>query len=267
MRKCRECGVQESELVPFKKSGNICQACNTKYMAAYRKANREKLSQQTQNWKDENREAYRESCREHYATPLGKQKQIERSERTYRSWFSHLLSRIGCTSKNPGPHDPKEGPKRDFDIDLDYVMEILNQQKEKCAITKLSMNHQFNDLRSASIDRIDSEKGHVRGNIQIICSCVNMMKRHHPQRDILDFFDQYFQERLRREELSAAAFGRALALARPNYTEIAKKVLAVEPLPQGAVVRYERDEAETYLKLAELEPKVPDKCVSEDDDL
>jgi uncharacterized protein YeeX (DUF496 family) len=93
--------------------------------------------------------------------------------------MSHLLSRIRATAKKPGPHDPKSGPKRDFDIDLDYVCELWDLQKGKCEVSGIPMTHKFNDLKAVSIDRIDSEKGHVRGNVQLVCQFVNYAKRHH----------------------------------------------------------------------------------------
>jgi len=183
IRVCRECGIDEDE-AEFVPKANICMFCNKKYMKQYRKDNREKLSAQVQDWKEENREQYRESCRKLYSTPEGKAKHIARVERTHRTWMSHLLSISRANAKKPGKHDPKSGPKRDFDIDLDYVCELWDSQKGKCNISGISMTHQFNDLKAVSIDRIDSEKGHVKGNIQLVCQFINYAKRHHSNKAI-----------------------------------------------------------------------------------
>jgi len=81
MRTCRECGRDESEYLDFKDNANICIPCHKKYMKAYRKANRRKLSRQVQEWRDANRERHREASRRRYGTPDGKAKHQARVER------------------------------------------------------------------------------------------------------------------------------------------------------------------------------------------
>ena len=159
------------------------------YLKDYRKKNRSKLSKQVQKWKDENREEYRKSNREYHATPKGKAMHKARVEKTIRSWMSQKISALKSHAKKPGPHDPKSGPQRDFNIDLDYVMDIWESQSGKCALTRLPMTHQYNDLHAASIDRINSQEGHVRGNIQLVCQCINRMKNNSSNEGISEFLD------------------------------------------------------------------------------
>lgn len=156
-------------------------------MREYRKKNRQKLIGQIQGWKDGNREKYREKNRERYHTPEGKEKHRARVQKTHRTWLSHLLGAIKATAKNPGPHDHKEGPQRDFDIDLDYVCDLWEWQKGRCELTGIQMTHRYHDLLAVSIDRIDSSLGHVRGNIQLICQGMNFAKRHASNADALAF--------------------------------------------------------------------------------
>lgn len=183
-RICRVCQRPDSE-VEFMPNANICKPCNKEYMKQYRKANREKLSTQVQEWKDTNREHYKESCRVHYNTPEGKAMHVARVCKTHRTWFSHLLASAKSISKNPGPHDPKSGPQLDFDIDMDYIDAIWQQQGGKCALTGLQMTHVFNNLKAASIDRIDSSQGHVKGNIQLVCQFINRAKNKHTNEEML----------------------------------------------------------------------------------
>lgn len=164
-------------------------------MRAYRKKNRNKISKQVQDWKDNNREYYKKYNREYYATDKGKRKHIMRSEKTPRVWLGRLLSRMKTSSEKPGPHDPKSGPRCDFDIDLDYVMEIFDAQGGKCALTGVALLHEYNNMASASIDRIDSSKGHVKGNIQIICQCINRMKNKHSNAETIAMLDKMFEAR------------------------------------------------------------------------
>ncbi len=41
-----------------------------------------------------------------------------------------------------------------------------------------------------SIDRIDSSKGYVPGNVQLVCKFVNLGKSGHSQVEVLGFFDR-----------------------------------------------------------------------------
>lgn len=186
MKICRVCGASDG-MLSFMSNGNICKPCNSEYMRSYRKKNRKKLSKQIQDWKDNNREYYKKKNREYYATDKGKKKHIIRCEKTSRTWLSSKLGAIKAHSIKPGKHDPKSGPQRDFDIDLDYIMEIFESQDGKCAITGLILLYKYNNMASASIDRIDSTKGHIKGNIQIVCQCVNRMKNKHSNEETIEF--------------------------------------------------------------------------------
>ena len=178
VKACRVCGAYSNE-VDFKPKANICKPCHSSYMTEYRAKNRKKISKQVQDWKDTNREHYKKECREHYHKRGGRMKHFARIQKTPRTWFSHLLSITRANSKSPGPHDPKFGPKRDFDLTLDYVVSLFEGQNGKCAMTGLEMTTNLNDLSSASIDRIDNNLGHIIGNIMIVCRWVNTARRHH----------------------------------------------------------------------------------------
>lgn len=76
----------------------------------------------------------------------------------------------------------KEGAlKRNFDfsIDLPYIWELFINQNRKCAISGVSLN--FNKgfkIRdgNASLDRIDSSKGYIEGNVQWVDKTINKIK-------------------------------------------------------------------------------------------
>jgi hypothetical protein len=192
VRICRECGKPETE-VEFRPKANVCVPCFKVYLAEYRKKNRDKLRKQVQYWKDTNREQLRDTNRKLYHTPEGKAMHRARVCKTPRTWLSHLLSIGRAIALKPGPHDPKSGPKRDFDIDLDYVVSLYEAQQGKCAITGVKMTHAFNDMNAMSIDRIDPERGHIKGNIHLICQWTNFAKRHYPLDVFKHSLKQYLQ--------------------------------------------------------------------------
>lgn len=75
--------------------------------------------------------------------------------------------------------------KFDFDISMEYLDALLIKQNFKCALTgiKIALT---NKLSSASLDRIDSKKGYIEGNLQWVHKDVNRMKS--------DFEEQYFKK-------------------------------------------------------------------------
>lgn len=67
-------------------------------------------------------------------------------------------------------------------ITLEDLQEQWNKQKGICPYSGISLlvptykkNHN-NPIYSASVDRIDSTKGYIPGNIQFVSTCINYMK-------------------------------------------------------------------------------------------
>lgn len=67
----------------------------------------------------------------------------------------------------------------DFNITIKYAWSIFEKQNKKCALTGVELR--FGRVRrghetTASIDRIDSSKGYVKGNIQWVLKDINLAK-------------------------------------------------------------------------------------------
>src|ERR1700719_603927 len=80
-------------------------------------------------------------------------------------------------------NDYKNPTKGLFNIDEEYILQIarkqnmLNMYTETPIIWNINFgNSNIGDLFSSSIDRIDNNLGHVKGNVQIIESWINKMK-------------------------------------------------------------------------------------------
>lgn len=80
-------------------------------------------------------------------------------------------------------------PNRKFNITYAYLWELINKQEWKCAITKTPLEPlgDSENNNRLSIDRIDSSKGYVPGNIQFIRYRVNTMKWTHNQNDFIKY--------------------------------------------------------------------------------
>jgi len=82
---------------------------------------------------------------------------------------------------------------REFNIDLQYLKELWEEQQGICPFSgiKLVLNaytNIFKDQRySASLDRIDSNKGYIKGNVQVISYRANTMKGDATPKDLIQF--------------------------------------------------------------------------------
>lgn len=65
-----------------------------------------------------------------------------------------------------------------FDITIEYMAELLEKQKNLCALTDLPIDfpQKTGTRHTASLDRIDSSRGYEVGNVQWVHVDVNLMK-------------------------------------------------------------------------------------------
>lgn len=74
-----------------------------------------------------------------------------------------------------------ESRKLEFNITIEYLWSILEKQKHRCALSGIKLmfsttRKNKNKIRTMSVDRIDSSKGYVEGNIQWVHKTINIMK-------------------------------------------------------------------------------------------
>jgi len=85
----------------------------------------------------------------------------------------------------------------DLDIDAEYLRQVWVQQNGICPYTGIKMllppssskYHKINSLKKASLDRIDSRRGYVRGNVEFVCLAINYAKNKHTKNEMLDFIN------------------------------------------------------------------------------
>lgn len=82
----------------------------------------------------------------------------------------------------------RQGKKRGFEISISIedVWELFLKQDRKCALTNMPIAFPptARDKGTASLDRIDSKKGYVVGNVQWVHKDINKMK--------MEFNQEYF---------------------------------------------------------------------------
>lgn len=68
----------------------------------------------------------------------------------------------------------------DFNINIEYLDKLYLNQSMKCALTGVNLSTSSKNL-TASLDRIDSLKGYIEGNVQWVHKDINMMKKHYDE--------------------------------------------------------------------------------------
>jgi hypothetical protein len=70
-----------------------------------------------------------------------------------------------------------------FEVTKEYLWQLYEQQNGKCALTGLEIifADKTTEPNEASLDRIDSSKGYVNGNVQWVHKDINKMKMELPQ--------------------------------------------------------------------------------------
>lgn len=91
---------------------------------------------------------------------------------------------INTYRANPFKYYLRNAKKRykDCDLDIEYLEELWNKQQGICPYTKIGLilnSHSKRNLDfrfTASLDRIDSSIGYIKGNVQFISTAINYMK-------------------------------------------------------------------------------------------
>lgn len=74
-----------------------------------------------------------------------------------------------------------------FDLTNDFLSLLWEEQDGKCALSGATLGYIGTGWNAASIDRIDSTKGYVMGNVQWVCWRVNDAKANMQNEDFINF--------------------------------------------------------------------------------
>lgn len=89
-------------------------------------------------------------------------------------WYSHVLRSAKGDKQGNKVRKPK-----DINITIEYIWELFVFQERKCALTGLELffpKKGKDRSYTASLDRINSDLGYVKGNVQWVHKHVNIMK-------------------------------------------------------------------------------------------
>ena len=79
-----------------------------------------------------------------------------------------------------------------FNLDITYMLEIYFNQQGRCVLSKKPLDFKsgtqsMKNAYKASIDRIDNNKGYIKGNVRLLCHWVNNAKSTYSDEVFEDF--------------------------------------------------------------------------------
>jgi hypothetical protein len=109
-------------------------------------------------------------------------------------WYQiviNLSEKLSNSKKRARNHD------LNFDLDLPYLAELWIDQKGRCALTGIVMEHEGGDLwdknfRRFGIDRIDNSQGYIRENVRLTCHWSNNAKSTMSDNELKEFIFQAY---------------------------------------------------------------------------
>jgi hypothetical protein len=165
-KKCSKC-YEEKPLSDFGADKSAvsglrvsCKACNNERRKLYVKNNPEKIAAGKIA-----REEYHRKYSQTYKRKRSKNKDAFLPEDKYiKSLLSSL--RQSDIAKN-----------RSFDLDFDYIKDLILIQENRCRYTGNELVwKRKGGMYQGTIDRIDSTKGHIKGNVELVILCVNFLR-------------------------------------------------------------------------------------------
>lgn len=92
----------------------------------------------------------------------------------------------------------KHRNRYEHNIDIDHLKEVWENQKGICPYTGIKMilpesKKAFRRCRSiekASLDRIDTTKGYIKGNVEFVCQGINFAKHDYSKEEVLQFVNK-----------------------------------------------------------------------------
>ena len=85
----------------------------------------------------------------------------------------------------------------EFSLTKEYIWDLYEAQNKRCALSDLDIyftNSYSNGVYTASLDRIDSNKGYIIGNVQWVHKDINYMKSNHSQEYFLSLCEKIYNK-------------------------------------------------------------------------
>jgi len=177
---CRKCGQARGNVM-FIGNRRTCIKCERQQVKEWKEANKSRNKEAIDNWIKKNPEKvrqYREGQRnrtqsspQNFIAAAYRDK-CRKAKRAARNLDGRSQQRINNLNKHI------------ITITLDQTLNLWDKQGGRCAISDMPMTYEFNNPRTISLDRVDSNAGYTPINTQLVCKWVNLAKNNLPDDEI-----------------------------------------------------------------------------------
>ena len=107
--------------------------------------------------------------------------------------ITNRLEYIRRTSVSHTRQRNNKGRAHEYNIDLEYLLELWERCNGICFRFKKKMSLLDNEPWLVSLDRIDSDIGYMKGNVQFVCVMYNFMKGNKTEEEMDEVFEHLKQ--------------------------------------------------------------------------
>lgn len=137
------------------KKKSRCKSCDNAAKHQYYLKNNTKIRKKIRKWYKNNKNKIKTTQQKYNNTPKGRAVKLLKAAQSRAVKYNY-----------------------EFKIDTKYILSMWEEQDSKCALTKIPFEMenktQYNsNPYGPSIDRIDSSKGYIPGNVRLVCTAVN----------------------------------------------------------------------------------------------
>ena len=175
------------------------------YQKEYYQKNKEQRQQHRREYYQKNKEQHLTKTKEYYQNnkeqcvlrakeyrknnkeivAVAQRKQYDKQETNPKTFIGAMFQHFSASAKSRG---------LEFTITREYLTEAVAAANGRCTISNVPLSTARNHPHRVSVDRIDSSKGYIPGNIQIVAMQVNFAKN---KFDDLKWFDEMCRSRVK----------------------------------------------------------------------
>lgn len=160
-----------------------------KYFKIVRKRNNAKRTEYNRKYRIANKEKHLEWQKQNYEKNRNKRM---KSAKTWRQTKSGTIRMMHLSAKTRA-----ENKNVKYSLSVDLIKCLIKIQRDRCKLTGINFIYENSEEYlyrpfAPSIDRIDSKKGYVCENVQIVCCIVNKAKNEYD----ISLFDEMCKARV-----------------------------------------------------------------------
>lgn len=152
----------------------------------WRTANPERVKEINKKWRDANPNIVRQNAKKWRDANPDRVKFLNKKNKNKIKKASAISYEVSLHQLLVSARARAKKHKRAFNIDLPYLLDLWKLQKGRCNLSNMKMTIGIGTKNSkVSVDRINSRKGYIKGNCQLVRADVNISKNEFEQKEFI----------------------------------------------------------------------------------